>query len=73
MNDSFQTTKMAEDWAQLLHNLMLPQITLLPSDLPLLEKALAEQNNLLKIIDEELMEKSQVIAEVSSIVLWSNG
>ena len=56
---------MAEDWAHLLHNSMLPQITLLPRDLPLLEKELVEQNDLLKVIDEELVEKSQIITEVS--------
>ena len=67
-SDSFQTTKMAEDWAYLLHNSMLPQITLLPSDLPLVEETLAEQNNLLKIIDQEYVEKSQMITEVSAIL-----
>ena len=63
-NGSCQTTKMAEDWAYLLHNSILPLVTLIPCDLPLLEKALAEQNELLKIIDDELVEKSRVISEV---------
>ncbi|XP_065888018.1 uncharacterized protein [Dysidea avara] len=66
---SNMTTKIAEDWAHLLHNSMLPQITLLPCDLPLLEKELIEQNNLLKIIDEELVEKSQIITELRDQLL----
>ena len=59
---------MSKQCAHWLHHLLLPRVMLFPCDLPLVENELCEQNNVLKIIDEALVNESTSIHKVSKLL-----
>ena len=59
---------MSKQCAHWLHHMLLPRVTLLPCDLPLVEHQLREQNDVLKIIDEALVNESTSIHKVRKLL-----
>ena len=59
---------MSKHCAHWLHHLLLPRVTLLPCDLPLVKDELQKQNNVLKVIDEALLNESTSIHEVRKLL-----
>ena len=59
---------MSKQCAHWLHHMLLPRVTLLPCDLPLVKQELHAQNEVLKLIDEALVNESTSIQKVSKLL-----